>query len=260
MSHQYNFNQLQAIARVSGAYLPESGEIENAFANDLATFNDERLGGKFGTEGYRLVRDRIDTEIRLAKEEEEENADRQLENIGLMEDIRKDLQNEQSINLAGMTTEQLEALNESFKNPENRAESIGYIQNKYGFSEERAEEIQDKAEERVDIELAERKGEATEEQLQRKQELDEDPDANITDDVIQTAAERANIRSNNFGVSAKANITSTFAEEVLPQNISPESLKENFSFASAGGNVSEPLSTINSPDTVRTNESMLGLG
>ena len=119
------------------------------------------------------------------------------------QDIRKDLQNEQNINLAGMTTEQLEALNESFKNPENRAESIGYIQNKYGVSEERAEEIQDKAEERVDIELAERKGEATEEQLQRKQELEEDPDANITDDVIQTAARRNNV----YGLNNSEGVT-----------------------------------------------------
>ncbi|MAM35227.1 MAG: hypothetical protein CMH28_09150, partial [Micavibrio sp.] len=113
----------------------------------------------------------------------------------------------------------------------------GYIQNKYGFSEERAEEIQDKAEERVDIELAERKGEATEDQLIRKDELEKDPDAPMINDVITNEARRNSYRLNNTFSSNTAErgvsfSPSTISEPSLPNITQAFTATANYTAAS----------------------------
>ena len=259
MSHQYNFNQLQAIARVSGAYLPESGETENAFANDLATFNDEQLGGKFGTEGYRLVRDRIDTEIRLAKEEEEENADRQLENIGLMEDIRKDLQRAQSVKVNGyeFSAEEIALINDIYNDPQQKDALVRREQERHGGTYEEAEERVDKQGKVVTALKNRSQGTHTQDDI----EILEDASPQTMESIEDEVAIAQQTADNNRGYLTDYKVSERAPSFAGIDNGNTTALRDNFaSAANITGNDYSDLKPSQQNTTIEANMNTLGLG
>ncbi|MAQ70989.1 MAG: hypothetical protein CL565_02230 [Alphaproteobacteria bacterium] len=258
MSHQYNFNQLQAIARASGAYLLEGVETENVFANDLATFNDEGLGGKYGTEGYRLVRDRIDTEIRLAKEEEEENADRQLENIGLMEDIRKDQERALKQITVGNITMSGAEWDKAYENlqDDDFIEKERLRLQKQGKSDEQIDEILNDAV--VVVKGAQEN--ATESERDASIAAQNGPNAQPVREVIERASSFE--RRNSLGYTNSANMTER-SLSFSGANISEPNettLRENFADAAKGENQSYSNIDLQQTVTIDSKLDTLGLG